>query len=243
MENDPVFQWTKMILDHLWLLVPLILLVYIICRPSVLRYISRVKFGDFELELASLKEELKETKQQLVESHSQVRDLIAKLDTNAPWKELRRAARPLKAQAGYLAGDSLTEALSGLEPGATPAALHAAAVIARKRSDPAVLGQLVACLDRLSAADDLQGVRLNTVWQLASAVHLTLVGIYKNGTTPIPDLSLLERARSVIERLIGHPRVIEDQPNDSKKGIQGPAAKALRWIGTALAAPPSEPQP
>jgi len=234
MENDSVFQWTKMILDHLWLLIPIAVTLYVLCRPSVLRYISRVKFGDFELELASLKEELKDTKQKLVESHSEVRALIEKLDAAGTVSELRDASQGLKTRAAHLSDEDLAEALVGLQPGASPAALHAAAVIARKRADPAALATLVACLDRLSSAADLGGIRLNSIWHLASAVHLTLVAIYKNGATPRPDHALLIRAKAVFERLIAHPYILQDRPEDPKKGVRGPAGHALAWIETGL---------
>jgi hypothetical protein len=236
MENDPVFQWTRMMLDHLWLLIPLGLTAYVLCRPSVLRYISRVKFGDFELELASLKEELKETKQKVENSHSEVRALIEKLDATASVSALREASQGLKARATHLSGDDLAEGLSGLRPDANPAALHAAAVIARKRADPAALGALVDCLDRLGSAHDLNGIRLNTIWMLASAVHLTLVAVYKSGAVPVPERALLLRGESVITRLIAHPLIERDRPDDPKKGVRGPAGHALRWIATGLAA-------
>jgi hypothetical protein len=234
MENDRVFQWTKMILDHLWLLIPLALTLYVLCRPSVLRYVSRVKFGDFELELASLKEELKDTKQKLVESHSEVRALIEKLDAAGTVSQLRDASQGLKTRAAHLSGDDLAEALAGLQPGAGPAALHAAAVIARKRTDPAALAALVECLDRLSSADDLGDIRLNTIWHLASAAHLTLVAIYKNGAVPHPDRVLLIRAKATFERLLTHPRVVQDHPENPRKGVRGPAGHALAWIETGL---------
>lgn len=234
MENDSVFQWTKMILDHLWLAVPLALMLYIFFRPSVLRYVSRVKFGDFELELASLKEELKDTKQKLVESRSEVRALIDKLDASGTVRELRDASQGIKTRAAHLSVDDLTEGLAGLEPGASPAAVHAAAVIARKRADPAALPALIACLDRLGSAADLGGIRLNTVWHLTSAVHLTLVAIYKNGAVPRPDRAFLLRAKAVVEQLVAHPRVVQDRPEDPKKGVRGPARHALSWIETGL---------
>ncbi|AQR74687.1 hypothetical protein [Sphingomonas sp. LM7] len=114
--------------------------------------------------------------------------------------------------------------------------MHAAAVIARKRVDPAALGAIVDCLDRLGSAPDLGGIRLNTIWQHASAAHLTLVAIYKNGATPIPERTLLVRGKAVFERLVAHPRVQQDRPYDPSKGVRGPAGHALRWLATGVAA-------
>jgi hypothetical protein len=234
MPNDPVFQWTKLILDHLWLVIPLGATAYVLWRPEILRHISRVKFGDFEVELAALKEELNETRQQLAESHSEVRALIDKLDAGGSVEQLRADTQGLKARAAHLSGDDLVEGLAGLQPGATPAQLHAAAVIARKRADPVALPALIACIDRLSARPDLDDIRLNTVWHLTSAVHLTLVATYKNGAVPVPDNALLTQGKAAIERLMASPRVAQDRPDDPKKGVRGPAAHALRWIAVGL---------
>jgi hypothetical protein len=235
--DDMAFKWVELILDHLWLLFPFAALIYLWRHPEILRSVTRLRIGDFEVQLEHIQKELQATKeatQQLAESNSNIARLIEGLDINAPVAELREASRALKAQASHLDGAELEQGLAGLKPGADPAALHASAVVARKRTDPASLPQLMDRLDSIASSPTLDGIRLNTVWMLASAAHLTLVAIYKHQAEPQPDRALLERARTVFDKLIANPMVQGDRPDDPSKGVRGPAEKALRYITTAL---------
>jgi len=240
MEQDKLFQWTKLVLDHAWLLFLVAAVIYLLFNPGILRSITRLRIGDFEVQLQEIQKglaETRETTRQLAASSAQIEARIKQLDMNSPAAQLRKEAGPIKGIASHLSGTELEQGLAGLGPGSGPQALHAAALIARERRDPATLPQLVDCLERIAASPNLMRVRLNTIWYLASATHRTLVAIYKNGAEPVPDLALLQRAEGVLQRLVAHPRIQADRPDDPGKGVRGPAGHALTWIARGMERP------
>lgn len=246
MENDGLYLYSKLILENMsvWPVLILAGLWWLVRHPQVLakvpEYISKFKIGGLEVELRQLREQLDETKSQvetleieLEREQSRFQELLSSFDPHAPVPELARAREALKAMAPGL--DDLSPVRKGLTEGANPEEIYAAAEIARSRRDLALFDDLVACLDRLARQDDLGGVRLHTVWTLASALHKTVMTDVKHASQPRLSPAQLETAKAMLERLVRNPRVLQDRPDAPLSGVRGPAKWAGDWIDKGLA--------
>lgn len=244
MDDNAVYQYLKLILENVsvWQVLVLALVIALFRRPERLekipKYISRFKVGDLEVELREIKEELKQTKEQVevLENdleNSRFESVLGTFDAHGPVAELDATRRALKDVAASI--EDLAPVRAGLGEGASADQLYAAAEVARTRRDPALFDDLVACLERLAPDPDLGGVRLHTVWTLTSALHKTLISDIRPGTAPRITPAQLERAQEMLKLLNSNPRVRADRPDDPMKGVRGPTKWAGDWIRKGLA--------
>ena len=122
-----------------------------------------------------------------------------------------------------------------LAEGASAEEIYTAPEIARTRREARLFDDIVSCLERLAKADDLQGIRLYTVWTLTSALHRTLIADIKHNETPTLSRAQLEAARAMLKVLENNPRVLGDRPDAPMKGVRSPAEWAKDWIDKGLA--------
>lgn len=235
--EDPIYRYLKLFMDYfsIWSLMFLGLIVWLIRNPERLKiipyYISSARVGNFEVQLRQIEQKLTETEEHLSEieeENSRLNTLYDEFDIHAPAHTLERTRQSLKALAGNL--DNIAPVLEGLEPGADPADVYAAAVILRARRDLSAFDALLDGLDRIGSDDKLEGLRYQTVWTLASAVHRTILAAVKHTDTPKLSLDQLERARGVMKKLHDNPHVQHDCPERPNQGIRGPASYAMNWI-------------
>ncbi|MEY8840165.1 hypothetical protein AB9K41_14160, partial [Cribrihabitans sp. XS_ASV171] len=118
----------------------------------------------------------------------------------------------------------------GLQPGAAPEDVYAAAEILRTRRDLSSFDALVAAVDRIASDPKLEGLRYHTVWTLASAVHYTLIAAIKHTAVPQLSRDQLDRADKAMQKLRDNPHVQQDRPGAPDQGIRGPARYAQDWI-------------
>ena len=202
------------------------------------KYISSFKVGGFELELREMKEALMETKEtvavlenELAEERVRFNTILTSFDPHAPVAELEETRIALKSLAPGLT--DLKPVLAGLESGATPEALYAAAEVLRNRSDISHFDRLVACIERIAGSPSLEGYRLHTVWTLTSAVHKLLIREVRQTARPHLTVDQLQRADEALAVLQRHPQVLRDRPDNPSQGIRGPAKWARDWIARA----------
>ena len=69
--------------------------------------------------------------------------------------------------------------------------IYASAEVARAKRDPQLFDDLVACLDRLGADANFQGILLHNVWTLASALHKPLIADLRFTDAPSPSRCLV----------------------------------------------------
>ena len=241
MDDDAVYQYLKLILDYvpIWVVLLFGLITWLIRNPERLelipKYVAKAKFGDIEFELREIKAELADTKElvsELEEENLRLSSLMGGFDAHAPVAELEPVRQKLKAMSSNI--DDLSPVLAGLQPGADPAEVYAAAEILRARRDFSCFDALIGALDRIGRDPKLEDLRYHTVWTLASAVHKTVIAAVKHDGLPKLTKSQLERAQTVMQQLHDNPHVQLDRPDDIKQGIRGPASYALTWIGKGL---------
>ena len=165
--------------SSLWEFIASFILVYIFVNPEIRKSITKLKFGSFELELKSLREEIEKGNDKIAELESDIEsdrrffeDVLDGFDPNAPVNELSDARRSIQAEARNLTEiESLRQYLN---INSTPEQLYVTAVALRERRPVSLLHDLVDLLDILSEDPGLGGFRLNTVWTLTSALHIDM---------------------------------------------------------------------
>lgn len=241
MQDDALFQYTKLVLENvsLWALIALGLIIWIMRNPDRLaaipKYISSAKFGEFEVQLREIQQKLDETEAhvaELEEENTRLSALYSAFDVHAPVSELERTRQELKALAGNLPDPALI--LDGLRAGASPADVYAAAEMLRTNRDLALFDPLVDCIDRIAADPKLENLRYHTVWTLASAAHRMVLAAVKHSAAPKLSARQLQDARQAMQKLHDNPHVQLDKPGNPKGGIRGPASFALDWIDKGL---------
>ena len=243
MTHQLVYDYVKLIIENLWILLALAGALWLVTRPGLLERITRVKMFELEIELKEVKAELENTKLAVKEMSALTEEYQSALDNlemSGDVAALRASQGAIKALATQLDSQDLAPVRTGLLKGASADALHGAAVIARTRRDPKLFDDVIQSLAEIAASPDLGGRRLNTVWQLASAVHLTLVSVFKHGQVSAITQDQLKRARAVLEKLQQHERVLADRPDNPGKGIRGPVTNALKWIESATTDQPGK---
>ncbi|HBD92081.1 MAG TPA: hypothetical protein DEF16_13150 [Gemmobacter sp.] len=245
MDDNAVFQWTKLFLDAF---PPLPILLLLGCIMLLLndkfmkllqKSVSKIVVGNFQIELREIEEQLAATRSELraVESdlenrNQQLAEILQSFDPHGPVQELGPVRNQLRAFASTTS--DVSDAIKGLEPGASHSEIYVAAEVLRARRDPQYFDALVACIKRLAAAPQMEGVRRHTVWALASALHRTLIADFQSGALAQLDRKQLENARDALDMLVIHPRVLTDRPDQPEKGIRGPATWARQWIEKSL---------
>lgn len=223
----------------LWEILLLVALLYLFSNPEFRKRIKVIKYGDFELQLESLKEEIQKDREKIAELKEEVEndrrlfeDILNSFDPNAPVSELATARQVIKSEAKNLSEiDTLRKYLSLKS---TPEELYVAAVTIREKRPVPLLIDIVSFLGEIVNHKDLGGFRLNTIWTLTSALHLTLISCIRDGVGVYPSKQTLEKAREILRLLEQHPRVQKDRPDNPSKGIRGPAKHALDWIDKGL---------
>ncbi len=244
MDNNLYFQSAKLVFENIWGVLALLVFLTVLLRWRAIKeelpkYVSRLKIGDVEVELREVKKDLAETKEQvavlendLEQERSRFHDIAEDFDIHAPVAELEKVRSALKAEAPNM--DDLTPVFDGLKEGASAAQLYAAAEVVRARRDPRFFDDLVACLARLAADANLQGIRLHTVWTLTSALHRTLIAEIEHHAVPNLKPDQLRAAQRMLDTLVRNPRVLQDRPDAPMKGVRGPAKWAGDWIAKGL---------
>lgn len=236
MSADLTFEYVKLFVENSWIIFVLSAVLLLVVRPGALDRVAGVEFLNFKLQLREIEKQVASARQDLEvvrTETSQYQKIMENVDISVPVGELAEVRRSLTNIGARLTDGDLGEVTKGLRPEATPEEVYAAAVIARARKDPALFDELVACLDRIAHADNLADLRLNTVWTLTSALHLTLVAAMKYSDGAITRSQLL-RAREVLDTLVKQQRVRDDRPDAPLRGINGPAKHAREWIETGL---------
>ncbi|TBW34398.1 hypothetical protein EYW49_18335 [Siculibacillus lacustris] len=245
MDHDLLFQYIKIGLENItvWPIILIFIIWKLYSNPKymerIILYIQKIKIGSFELEFREIKEKLATATQKIVELENEVErndarfgEIVSGVDPYAPLSELAATREALRAVAPSMS--DLSAVRAGLRPGASPAELFAAAEVVRTRRDPQFFDDVVACLKRLSADENLEGIRLNTVWSLTSALHKTLVAALKNRSDwPLNERQLID-AKEMLAGLAQHKRVLADRPDAPMKGIRGPIKWANDWIAAGL---------
>ena len=235
------FDYIKLFVENvkLWELIVLAVMIWLSTKPKILERITRVKIGDLELELEQLKKDVTDQKNEIrtlekeLENEREIfKEILEGFDPHVPVNELTRTRERLRAYAKTLT--DLDEITEHLDPSKGPEELYAAAVMFRERRPTKFVPQLLDCLDSLANSENLLGIRLHTVWTLASALHFTVIASVRDGVEPKIPKKELERAQQVLGRLERNPRVQKDRPDDPKRGVRGPIRYTLDWIKRGL---------
>ncbi|GAA0359770.1 hypothetical protein GCM10009092_24970 [Bowmanella denitrificans] len=235
------FDYLKLFVENvsLWEIAALLIVLSVLFRPDLLKRVNRLKFGDFEVELEQLRQEVSEQKQEIrgletaLEQERQVfAEILQGFDPNAPVSALAETRERLKAYAKGL--ENLEQITDGLLLSSGPEQLYAAAVMFKERRPTQFVPQLLDCLASLAADKNLCGVRLNTVWTLTSALHFTLIASVRDGIRPAVNTADLKRVLLVLEQLEQHPRIQDDRPDNPDRGIRGPIKHARNWAQKGL---------
>lgn len=238
-----MFEITKLLIEHvhLWEVTILLCVIWLWLNPEYLKMIQSIKVGDLEIKLKELEKEFNERKEEIQDLESEIENnrrlfgnLLDGFEANSSLEKLAKTRELLKDNARVLT--DIDELAKLLESDATPEELYAAAVTIREKRPIKLFDRLIDCLNRLAEDDNLQGIRLNTVWTLASAAHLILVSAIRSRSLEINEASLL-KAKTVLLRLEINPRVLKDRPDQPHKGVRGPIKNALSWIEKGLTAP------
>ena len=243
MENNALFQYIKLIVENSWTALGALALIWLWLQPNLMEKLSRtfskLKFGDFEIELRELKTEMAAAKQEIevlendLAQHSlRFYEIAASFDPNAPVQELEGARNALKALAAGM--QDVGPVLEGIRADADPATLYAAAEVLRARPDLRHFDALVCCLHALARDPNLKGIRLHTVWSLTSALHKLAMAAVKPLRTPSLTREQLIAARQMLDDLMVNARVLVDRPDNPDKGVRGPARWARIWIERGL---------
>ncbi len=223
----------------LWEVVVLIIVVYFLFQPEIIKNITRLKIGDFEVELKTLKDEVKKGSEKITELESELKsdrklldELRESFDPNAAVSDLADARKSIKSQARNLSDiDSLREDLN-MESSAEQ--LYVAAVSIRETKPVKLLPDLISFLGELSESQNLGGYRFNTIWTLTSALHKTLISAIRDGIEPSPTKELLLKTQKVLQQLEVNTKVQQDRPDEPEKGIRGPTKHSLNWVKKGL---------
>jgi hypothetical protein len=241
MEGDLVYKYIKLFMDYfsLWSVMSIGLIIWFVRNPeklkNIIKYISRAKFGDFEIQLRDVEKKLEETElhvSEIEEENSRLNMLYGEFDIHSPVKDLEKTRQSLKALAGNL-GD-LSPVINALKPKADHGELYAAAEILRTKRDIGAFDSLINCIDRIASDNKLEQIRFHTVWTLASAVHRTVLSAVKHTDHPKLTVDQLKHAATVMKKLCNNPHVQQDRPDQPEKGIRGPANYSLNWINKGL---------
>lgn len=235
-------NYVELVLDNtsLWEVMAFIVLLYFLFQPSLLKKITRLKVGDLEIELKELKEQvdrgedhINELEAELENERRLFEDLVDNFDPDAPLKELAETRKAIKTNAKSL--EEIEAIGNFLSLNATPEELYVAAVSIRERRPTSLIPNLVSFLGELAARNDLGGYRLNTIWTLTSALHLSLLSAIRDGVKPIPTSEVLLKAENVLDVLESNPKVQLDRPDKPMKGIRGPIKHCRSWIKKGFA--------
>lgn len=233
------FEVVQLIVENSLQLAAVVLLISVTFRPEILKHVSKLKFGEFELEMRELQERIggldervEELQEDLELERRQLARLLESYDVDAPVSELKPFMQAAKAYGRTT--DNLDELHRLLGPDAAPEELMVAAVSLREKRSPELFDDLVACLDRLARDPELLGIRLNTVYMLTSALHRVLLASVRDGVPPTPTPEQLQAAAKTLSLLEKNPRVQADRPDAPKKGVRGPLSYAQKWIEKGL---------
>lgn len=235
------YDWTELILKNIsaWPILACAVLLWISQQKELIQRFSKISFHGFELELAELKEAVKQSKLEIGALENDIEterrnfdEILRGFNPHSPVSDLQQTSKRLKANARTIENlDILSEMLNET---AGSEQLYAAAATLRERRPTQHFNDLISCLDRLAASDDLGGIRLNTVWALTSAVHRILMASIRDNIKPRISHEDLKKANEVLDRLERNPRVQNDRPDNPKKGVRGPIYLARNWIERGL---------
>ncbi|WP_090058781.1 hypothetical protein [Celeribacter neptunius] len=243
MDDDAFFQYLKLFMDYvpLWVLLLGAGVIWLIRHPDTLSALSRdvesAKIGEFEIKLRQVEEQLETTQAHVDELEAEnlrLSSFYNRFDAHAGPDVLRDVRQQAHHAARGL--NDLAPVREGLKPGASAEDIFVAAEMLRERRDISSFDALIDCVARIAAHPTLEGLRYQTVWSLASAVHKTVLSDVSHNTVPELSADQLKRARHVMETLIGNPHVARDRPDAPEAGIRGPAQFALNWIEKGLKA-------
>jgi hypothetical protein len=222
----------------LWELLALVIVMYFLCQPSLMKAITRIKVGELEIELEQLKAKVEQSEAHIGELESELQnerrlfeDFIEKFNPNASISELTPVRNTARALARNM--DDIDSLADFLKLGVAPDELYLAAVALRERRPVKLIPALVALLADLSADSNLGGYRLNIIWTLTSALHLSLLSSVRDGVRPMPDKETLSLAERMLFQLERHTKVQQDRPDEPFKGIRGPIKHCQAWIKKA----------
>lgn len=241
MENDVFFQYLKLFTEYvpLWVLLLGGVVIWLIRHPEKLEALTRnvenAKIGEFEIKLREVKEKLETTQAQVEEleaENTRLTSLYSSFNAHAGYDVLNKVRTQAQHRVREL--NDLSPLLDGLKQGATPEDVFVAAEMLRERRDIDSFDALIDCIARIAADPMLEGLRYQTVWSLASAVHKTVLSDVSHNTPPRLTVDQLKRARHVMESLMQNAHVQEDRPDAPQAGIRGPAQFALNWIEKGL---------
>ncbi len=246
------FDYLKLFLENtsLWPLIAIGVIIWIMRKPAILQNFSKIVLpGGIEITLRELEEKIEQQKQRIekqgedikvletdlvLERHN-LQTLIESFDANAPLSELDEIRPKIKSLAGQVeSNDDLAKLLT---KGASPEQLYTAAVILRESRPIELFGPLVDCLERLAQSPTLEGIRLNTVWTLTSALHRMLIASIRDKIGPPLTEEVLRRTQAVLGLLERNSRVQFDNPLNPNRGVRGPIKNALNWVEKGLNAP------
>ncbi|MCA6061285.1 hypothetical protein HUF18_16005 [Thalassolituus sp. ST750PaO-4] len=227
--------------SSLWEITLLAVLIYLFIQPDFRKRITKIKLGNFELELQELKDQVQKGQEKIQELEEEVEnerrffeDFLEDFDPNTPISELAKVRQSIRSQAKNLTELESLKSLLNLQSSAEE--LYFTAVALREKRPVSLLPDLISFLQELSADKNLGGYRLNTIWTLTSALHLTLIACIRDKVGPMPDKEILEQAQRTLNALEQNPRVQQDRPDNPSKGIRGPLKHALTWVGKGLEA-------
>ena len=227
------------ILDNtdLWEVVLLIVIIYLLFKPDLVKRITKFKIGEFEVELGEIKQKIAESNEKISELESEIEyqkrefEDIQDFNANAPVEELASVRQSIRAQARNISDNDIFKQY--LRKSASPEELFSTAVAIREKRPPALFPDIVNLLDELVKDTNLGGFRLNTVWTLTSSIHRILISVVKNGAKPFPTKEQLHKCKEVLQKLDKNPRVEMDRPDNPMRGIKGPIKHSLNWIEKA----------
>ncbi len=219
----------------LWEVMAFIFVIYLLFNPKLLRRITRLKIGELEVELKSLREEVIKDKAKIDELESDIEhdkrlfdDIMESFDPKAPISDLALVRQRIKSQANNL--NEIESIRHFLKINSSPEEMFIAAVSMREKRPVVLLPDLISLLAEIAKDKKLGGFRLNTVWTLVSAVHLILIASIRDEVAPYPSKELLDFAQEVLNKLQQHNKVQKDRTDNPMKGIQGPIKYSLDWI-------------
>lgn len=223
----------------LWEITLLLTVVYLMLKPEILRSITKLKIGDIEVELSSLKKEVQKGKDKINELEFEMKndrkildDLQKSFDASAPIEDLKHVRKQIKSHAKNLSdANSLKDYLS-MQSSAEE--LYVAAVSIKESKPVALLPELISFLGDIASSNTIGGYRFNTIWTLTSGLHGILISCIRDGVEPKPNKELLISAKEVLEKLGANPKVLEDRPDKPEKGIRGPIKDCMAWINKGL---------
>jgi hypothetical protein len=222
-----------------WEILLFLVVIYLFSKPNFRNRITKIKFGEFELELEALRNEVQKGTEKIAELEDEVEsdkrlfeDILDSFDPNSSVRDLASARQAIKAEARNLSELESLRKFLVLESSAEE--LFVAAVTIREKRPVALLPDLIAFLEQISSTNDLGGYRLNTIWTLISALHRTLIACIRDGVEPTPSKETFEKAKRMLVNLDGNVKVQNDRPDNPMKGIRGPAKHALNWVNQGL---------